>query len=118
MRRVQIPAAAVLLLALLPTTSMAQRESLAVDLPSGPAADGFDLERFTNFGNGWFETFYVEDADIEPLANVLADGRVAESTMVLVFDTDEGPLALVNDQMVYHHIAVGRAGDKDWMATF
>ena len=98
------------------STVMAQRESLPVDLPNGPAKDGFDISRFTNLGNGWFETFYVEDT--EPLAEVLQQGRVANDTMVLVFETADGPMSLINDQMAFHHIAEGRAGDKDWMATF
>ena len=97
-------------------TAMAQRESLPVDLPDGPAKEGFDIDRFTNFGNGWFETFYVEDTEL--LADVLAEGRVANDTMVLVFTTAAGPMSLLNDQMTFHHIAQGRAGDKDWMATF
>jgi hypothetical protein len=102
-----------------PTPAGAQpaaRESLPVDLPDGPARRGFDIERFSNVGNGWFETFYVERT--EPLAAVLDDGRVAGDTRVLVLDTATGRLALLTDQMAYHHIAQGRAGGKDWMATF
>jgi hypothetical protein len=30
----------------------AQRESQPVDLPDGPASDGFDIDRFSNVGNG------------------------------------------------------------------
>jgi hypothetical protein len=37
---------------------------------------------------------------------------------VLVLETAAGQLALLQDQMAFHHIAEGRAGDKDWMATF
>ena len=111
--------AAALVGVLFPATTMAKRESLPVDLPDGPAKEGFDIERFTNFGNGWFETFYVENT--EPLADVLEQGRVAGNTMVLVsstIETADGPMALLNDQMVFHHIAEGQAGGKDWMATF
>ncbi len=94
----------------------AQRESQPVDLPDGPASDGFDIDRFSNVGNGWFETFHVEDT--EPLAEVLQDGRVANETRVLVIETAAGPLAFLQAEMAYHHIAEGRAGGKDWMATF
>ncbi len=99
-----------------PSTAVAQPQSLPVNLPDGPAKDGFDITRFSNLGNGWFETFYVERTEL--LEDVLQQGRVATDTRVLVLETGAGPLALVNDQMVFHHIAQGRAGDKDWMATF
>ncbi len=99
-----------------PSTVLAQPESLPVNLPDGPAKDGFDIERFSNMGNGFFETFYVERT--ESLQDVLQQGRVATDTRVVVLETAAGPLALLNDQMVFHHIAQGRAGDKDWMATF
>ena len=99
-----------------PSTALAQPESLPVNLPDGPAKDGFAIERFSNMGNGFFETFYVERT--ESLQDVLQQGRVAADTRVVVLETAAGPLALVNDQMIFHHIALGRMGDKDWMATF
>ncbi|HAK55240.1 MAG TPA: hypothetical protein DCP38_07115, partial [Acidobacteria bacterium] len=78
--------------------------------------DGFDLDRFSNAGNGWFETFHVEET--EPLSEALEDDRVAADTLLLVIETATGPLAFLRDQMAFHHIAQGRAGGKDWMATF
>ena len=100
-----------------PAVATAQRlESLPVQLPDGPAKSGFDIQRFSNYGNGWFETFYVEHT--EPLRTALDDERVAEDTVLLVLNTAAGPLALLKDQMAFHHIAEGRAGGKDWMATF
>ena len=102
--------------ALVPSTALAPPESLPVNLPDGPAKDRFDIERISNMGNGFFETFYVERT--ESLQDVLQQGRVAADTRVVVLETAAGPLALVNDQMIFHHIALGRAGDKDWMATF
>ena len=98
-----------------PSVATAQPGSLPVDLPDGPA-DGFDLTRFSTVGNGVFETFHVERT--EPLAIALQDGRVTGDTRVLVIQTAAGPLAFLRDQMVFHHIAQGRAADRDWMATF
>lgn len=92
------------------------RESLPVDLPNGPAKAGWDIKRFSNLGNGWFETFHVTKT--ESLQAVLNDGRVADNTRLLVMETAAGRLAFINDQMSFHHIAQGRAGGKDWMATF
>jgi hypothetical protein len=84
-------------------------------LPNGPAKPGFDIRRFSLNG-GVFKTFDVEQT--EPLQKVLTDGRVAEDTPVLVTATAAGNLALLTDQMVFHHLAQGRAGGKDWMAAF
>jgi hypothetical protein len=89
--------------------------SAPAQLPNGPAKPGFDIRRFSPNG-GLFKTFDVEQ--IETLQNVLKDGRVAEDTPVLVTNTAAGNLALLTDQMVFHHLAQGRAGGKDWMAAF
>jgi hypothetical protein len=92
------------------------RENLPVDLPDGPAAPGFDIERFSNAGNGWFETFYVEAT--EPLQTALNDGRLATSTRMLIIETAAGNLAFVTDQMAYHHLAQGTSEGRHWLATF
>jgi hypothetical protein len=84
-------------------------------LPNGPAKPGFDIRRFSSNG-GLFKTFDVEETNL--LQKVLKDGRVAEDTPVLVTATAAGNLALLTDQMVFHHLAQGRAGGKDWMAAF
>jgi hypothetical protein len=93
-----------------------QIKSNPVDLPNGPAAPGFDIKRFSNAGNGAFETFYVQKA--EPLKDVLDQGRIAADTRVLVFSAAAGKLALITDQMAFHHIAEGTDNGKDWMAVF
>jgi hypothetical protein len=87
-----------------------------VDLPKGPAKPGFDITRFANVANGMFVTFHVTNT--EALRDALEAGRVAEDTRVLVTDTATGRLALLMDQMAFHHSAQGRAGNKDWLATF
>lgn len=87
-----------------------------VDLPKGPAKPGFDITRFANVANGTFVTFSVTNT--AALRDVLKAGRVAEGTRVLVTDTATGKLALLMDQMAFHHSAQGRAGTKDWLATF
>jgi hypothetical protein len=87
-----------------------------IDLPNGPAKQGFDITRLSSAGNGRFETFYVRQT--QPLRKVLEDGKVAADTRLMVTETAGGRLALLTDQMAYHHLAQGRAGGKDWMATF
>jgi len=85
-------------------------------LPKGPAKPGFDIARFAPTAVGTFETFYVNQTD--PLKKALDEGKIAADTRVLVIETAAGRLALITDQMTYHHIAQGRARNKDWMATF
>lgn len=85
-------------------------------LQNGPAKPGFDISRFSPTAVGTFETFYVMNT--ERLKKALADARVAPDTRVLVITTAAGRLSLIAEQMVYHHIAQGRARNKDWMATF
>lgn len=86
------------------------------ELPKGRAKPGFDISRFALTPVGTFQTFYVKETF--PLKIVLDQGKVAPDTRLLVIDTAGGKLALIRDQMTYHHIAQGRARNKDWMATF
>lgn len=92
------------------------RPSKPVDLPNGPAKAGFDISRFSSAGNGWFETFYVKET--RPLGDALTGGTVAGDTRLLVTDTVGGRLALLTEQMAFHHIAQGSAGGKDWLVSF
>jgi hypothetical protein len=96
--------------------AFAQRESLPIDLPNGPAKPGFDVKRLSNVGNGHFKTFYVTQT--QPLQQALNEGKVAADTRVLVLSTASGKLALLTDQMSFHHLAQGTAGGRTWMATF
>jgi hypothetical protein len=91
-------------------------QNLPVELPDGPAAPGFDIERFSNAGNGWFETFYVDET--EPLVQALNNGRLAASTRMMIIETAGYNLALVTDQMAYHHLAQGTVEGQHWLATF
>src|SRR5262245_27894487 len=107
------------LTALLPVTAASQGAASKpdpVDLTNGPARPGFDITRFANIANGTFVTFQVTKT--EALRDVLKAARVAADTRLLVTDTATGKLAFVMDQMAFHHSAQGRAGTKDWLATF
>jgi hypothetical protein len=113
-----LTSAALIALCPMPAATQAppQQPPDPVDLPKGPAKPGFDITRFANIANGMFATFQVTKT--ETLRDVLRSGRVAEDTRLLVTDTAAGKLALVTDQMAFHHSAQGRAGNKDWLATF
>ncbi len=65
---------------------------------------------------GQFETFYVTDT--QPLGDLFKAKAVDPDTQILVTETVAGKLALLTDQMSYHHIAQRNANGQDWMATF
>lgn len=111
-----LAAAAVVGLGQAGISSAQPRENLPVELTDGPAKSGFDIERFSNAGNGWFETFYVEE--MEQLQQALDDGRLGQGTRMLVMEIEEGNLAFVTEQMAFHHLAQGTSEGKHWLATF
>jgi hypothetical protein len=91
------------------------QDNAPAQLLHGPAKPGFDITRFALNG-GIFKTFNV--AQTESLQKVLQEGKVAQDTPVLVTATAGGNIALLTEQMVFHHLAQGRAGGNDWMAAF
>ena len=76
-------------------------------LVNSQTAETFDINRFSTLGQGVFETFYVEE--VQTLQAVLDSGLLSTETLLLVTDTADGKLALVRDQMAFHHIAQGKA---------
>jgi len=76
----------------------------------------FDLNRFSTVGKGVFETFHVEET--RSLQAVLDAKIVSPDMQLMVTHTASGNLALVRDQMAFHHIAQGTADGVPWMATF
>lgn len=99
--------AAILVVLMYPNSLAAQSKS-----NNKPA---FDISRMAN-SKGMFETFYVTET--RPLRQKLDAGIVKEDTWVLVTKTAAGNLALLTDQMSFHHIAQGQAEGKEWMVTF
>ncbi len=93
------------ILALLVTTSaMAAQE---VD---------FDIDVARIGVGGRFEPFVVEN--MEPLADALKAGRVQNDTRLLVSQHPAGRVALLTDQMTYHHVAQGNIEGEPWMVSF
>jgi hypothetical protein len=85
-------------------------------LPHGPAKAGFDVSRANFSVHGAFDPFVVETT--VPLRDALKHELVASDTDVLLTDTATGPIALLVEQMAYHHLAQGRAGGQDWLVSF
>jgi hypothetical protein len=106
---------ALLIVAMGAVYSAFSQANAPAQLPNGPAKPGFDINRFAS-NAGMFKTFNVEQT--ESLQKALQKGKVAEGMPVLVTGTAGGNIALLTEQMVFHHLAQGRAGGKDWMAAF
>jgi hypothetical protein len=85
-------------------------------LPSGPAKPGFDVSRLHWGWHGTFEAFSVTTTQL--VRDALARKMIAADTDVLVTDTPDGPLALLTEQMAYHHIAQGGTRGREWLVTF
>ena len=79
-------------------------------------SSSFTMDRYNNAGESAFETFYVENS--ESMQAALNAGKLSGETMLLITENAAGNLALVRDQMAFHHIVQGTAAGKNWMATF
>jgi hypothetical protein len=85
-------------------------------LPPGPSKPGIDVSRFDFALHGSFEPLVVSST--LSVREALSRRVVASDTDVLITTTAAGPLALLTEQMAYHHIAQGRAGGQDWLVSF
>jgi hypothetical protein len=85
-------------------------------LPPGPARPGFDVTRFDHSLSGMLEPFVVTSTRL--VREALRAGDIASDTDVLITSTALGPLALLTEQMAYHHIAQGTANGQDWLVSF
>jgi len=83
---------------------------------AGEEAPEFDVERAYLADETIFVPFLVEET--EPLAEALREGVVEEETSLLVMEHSAGRLALVTDQMAYHHVAQGDIAGEPWMVSF
>lgn len=85
-------------------------------LPPGPAKAGFEVSRADFSVHGEFEPFAVTET--LPLRDALRSRVVADDTDLLLIETAGAPLALLMEQMAYHHIAQGRTQGQDWLVSF
>lgn len=84
------------------------------DRASRPGTERFDISRLAMHGT--FEAFQVTRT--QPVRDALSEQLIAVDTDVLVTTTPDGPLALLTEQMAYHHVAQGRSRGRDWLVSF
>ena len=116
-RSLVVTSATAAVLALSPVAARGDTEAQAGAVPlRGPAAAGFDVSRLGLGFHGSFEAFNVTRT--RPLREALAQELVAADTAVLATSTPDGLLALLTEQMAYHHVAQGRTRGHAWLVTF
>jgi len=80
------------------------------------AAQAFDTSRVLLMDTTRFRPFNVSDT--RALREALDDGAVHEDTPLLVLEHAGGTLALLVEQMAYHHVAQGDIAGEPWMVSF
>jgi len=88
----------------------------ATPLVAQTATESFDLDRAWISEVGMVEPFVVDQ--VKPLGAALDADEIEKSTWVLVVDHPAGRLALVTDQLAYHHVAQGSIRGEPWMVSF
>lgn len=101
-----------------PTAIAAVCSLIPLTLASGQQVEptGFDIDRAFILDSTIFEPFHVTST--RPLREVLEERIIADDTPLLVLERSGGALALVTEQMAYHHIAQGVLAGEPWMVSF
>jgi hypothetical protein len=76
----------------------------------------FDINRAQLSDKDSFQPFRVKST--RPLADACAEGDVRDDTPLLVLEREGGILALLTEQMNYHHMAQGELAGEPWLVTF
>ncbi len=79
-------------------------------------AEGVDFSRAFTVDRTIFEPFLVEET--VPLREALAEGVLEPTVALLVMEHAAGRIAVVTDQMAYHHVAQGEIAGEPWMVSF
>ena len=92
------------------TSKMARQESL-----SRKGKTDFDSKRATLRDKNIFPPFYVEAT--VPLKQALKSGDVHEDMDLMLIERNTFTLALLAQQLVYHHVAQGEMAGEPWMIS-
>ena len=76
----------------------------------------FDIDRAIIGKKDLFPPFHVKSYTL--LGEALDKGFVQGDTLALVTETEAGSIALLTNQMTYHHIAQGDLKGNPWMVVF
>lgn len=79
-------------------------------------ATTFDAKRAVLSKRDMFRPLAVQQT--EALADAMARKQVRPETPLLLLERDGAALALLTDQMVFHHVAQGELNGVPFLATF
>lgn len=79
-------------------------------------ATTFDAKRAVLSKRDMFRPLAVQQT--EALADAMARKQVRSETPLLLLERDGAALALLTDQMVFHHVAQGELNGVPFLATF
>ena len=80
-------------------------------------SEEFDANRAILFDSTVYVPFQVTD-ESRPLRDALSGGTLQDHAVLLIIEHSQGRLALVRDQMSYHHAAQGEIMGEPWMVSF
>ena len=80
-------------------------------------SEEFDANRAMLLDSTVNVPFQVTD-EIRPLRDALSDGTLQDHAVLLIIEHSQERLALVRDQMSYHHAAQGEIMGEPWMVSF
>ena len=101
----------------IPMAAMAGSLTLSAQELVTAGSEEFDAGRAMLFDSTIYVPFQVTD-EARPLEAALSDGALQDHTVLLVIEHAKGRLALVRDQMSYHHAAQGEIMGEPWMVSF
>ena len=104
-----------LVLAVLPMAGLALVSSAEAQEPM-KRVPGFEPGRAILSDIWGFDPFPV--SSMTSLGDALKEGKVGEETGVLLVTRGDTRLALLTEQMAYHHIAQGTLEGEPWMVSF
>ncbi len=90
----------------------------AQEAPPGSISVAFDIDRAWVPDSTVYQPFFVADRDIRSLRDAVREKLLHEGTRLLVLEHEAGTLALVVEQMAYHHAAQGEMAGEPWMVSF
>jgi hypothetical protein len=80
------------------------------------AATTFDAKRAILSKRDMFRPLAVQRT--EPLADALTRKKVSADTPLLLLERDGAALALLTNQMIFHHVAQGELNGTPFLASF
>ena len=80
------------------------------------AREAFDSTRVWISENSPYETYHVTDT--RPLREAMDDGTIDKRTYMVVMERPEITLAMVMQQVAWHHAVQGEVNGEPWMVSF